>query len=114
MMNTSFQQSKNRTDEWYTPPEIIRALGEFDLDPCAPNEVFYTAKRCFTKEMDGLSCQWHGRVFCNPPYTHSLILPFLRKCAHIQPYGLGYVARGYFPNCGCFADNERTSKILSP
>lgn len=26
----------NSTDEWYTPKEIIDALGEFDLDPCAP------------------------------------------------------------------------------
>ena len=22
--------------EWLTPPEVIAALGEFDLDPCAP------------------------------------------------------------------------------
>lgn len=34
-MNTSFQRSVNYSDEWYTPPEIIEALGEFDLDPCA-------------------------------------------------------------------------------
>lgn len=33
-MNTSFEKSKkNSTDEWYTPKEIIDALGEFDLDP---------------------------------------------------------------------------------
>ena len=24
------------TDEWLTPPEIIKALGPFDLDPCSP------------------------------------------------------------------------------
>lgn len=35
-MNTSFEKSKNSTDEWHTPKEIIDALGEFDLDPCAP------------------------------------------------------------------------------
>lgn len=23
-------------DEWLTPPGIIKSLGEFDLDPCAP------------------------------------------------------------------------------
>lgn len=27
-MNTSFEKSKNSTDEWYTPKEIIDALGE--------------------------------------------------------------------------------------
>lgn len=26
-MNTSFEKSKNSTDEWYTPKEIIDALG---------------------------------------------------------------------------------------
>lgn len=35
-MNTSFERSANASDEWYTPREIIEALGEFDLDPCAP------------------------------------------------------------------------------
>ena len=35
-MNTTFERSANSTDEWYTPKEIIDALGEFDLDPCAP------------------------------------------------------------------------------
>lgn len=35
-MNTTFEKSANSTDEWYTPKEIIDALGEFDLDPCAP------------------------------------------------------------------------------
>lgn len=34
-MNTAFEKSANSTDEWYTPKEIIDALGEFDLDPCA-------------------------------------------------------------------------------
>lgn len=24
------------TDEWLTPPHILRALGDFDLDPCSP------------------------------------------------------------------------------
>ena len=35
-MNTTFEKSANTTDEWYTPKEIIDALGKFDLDPCAP------------------------------------------------------------------------------
>lgn len=36
-MNTQFERAKTgTTDEWYTPKEIINALGKFDLDPCAP------------------------------------------------------------------------------
>lgn len=48
-MNTSFERSANASDEWYTPREIIEALGEFDLDPCAPmHPLWPTAKSCTT------------------------------------------------------------------
>lgn len=79
-MNTSFQRTTS-SDEWYTPPNIIAALGEFDLDPCAPSRQFYTAKECYTKADDGLKQPWFGRVWCNPPYNRRLIAPFIRKMA---------------------------------
>lgn len=48
-MNTTFERSSNSTDEWYTPKEIIDALGEFDLDPCAPCTLFgLLQKSCTT------------------------------------------------------------------
>lgn len=80
-MNTSFERSTNRSDEWYTPKWIIDALGKFDLDPCSPSRQFYTAKECFTKSEDGLKRPWHGRVWCNPPYSRILITPFIRQMA---------------------------------
>lgn len=56
-------------DEWLTPPEIIRALGRFDLDPCAPvKRPWETADRHYTVLENGLAQPWHGRVWCNPPY----------------------------------------------
>lgn len=56
-------------DEWLTPPDIITALGPFDLDPCAPiTRPWPTAARHFTLADDGLSQPWHGRVWLNPPY----------------------------------------------
>jgi DNA N-6-adenine-methyltransferase (Dam) len=56
-------------DEWLTPPHVLRALGIFDLDPCAPvARPWDTAARHFTVEDDGLAQAWHGRVWCNPPY----------------------------------------------
>lgn len=61
-MNTSFEKSKNSTDEWYTPKEIIDALGEFDLDPCAPmRPLWRTARVMYNKEQDGLKQKWEGR-----------------------------------------------------
>lgn len=51
-MNTTFEKSANTTDEWYTPKEIIDALGKFDLDPCAPlNRFGKRQKPCTTKTM---------------------------------------------------------------
>ena len=55
-MNTTFEKSANTTDEWYTPKEIIDALGKFDLDPCAPIiRPWETAKNHFTIEDNGLN-----------------------------------------------------------
>lgn len=51
-MNTNFEKSANTTDEWYTPKEIIDALGKFDLDPCAPvKPLWKRQKLCTTKTM---------------------------------------------------------------
>lgn len=70
-MNTSFERSANTTDEWYTPKEIVDALGEFELDPCAAAAEFRlwdTAKEHITKEQNGLTYDWGGRrIWLNPP-----------------------------------------------
>lgn len=56
-------------DEWLTPPEIIKALGQFDLDPCAPVvRPWDTAERHYSIKDNGLMLPWSGRVWCNPPY----------------------------------------------
>lgn len=63
------QPYRGRTDEWLTPPEIIAALGAFDLDPCSPiDRPWPTAARHYTIEDNGLATPWRGRVWLNPPY----------------------------------------------
>ena len=61
-------QSHNATTTtWLTPPHILAALGPFDLDPCGhPN--WPTAKRLICLPDDGLTAEWKGRVWLNPPY----------------------------------------------
>jgi len=58
------------THVWLTPPEVIRALGPFDLDPCAAPEPrpWATAERMVSPPDDGLAIDWTGRVWLNPPY----------------------------------------------
>ena len=81
-MNTKFEKSENTTDEWYTPKEIIDALGVFDLDPCAPIEPLYqTAIGMYNKNHDGLNRNQYGRVWLNPPYSRPLIEQFIAKMA---------------------------------
>jgi phage N-6-adenine-methyltransferase len=71
--------------EWYTPIEIVTpartVLGAIDLDPPstdAANQIV-KAKRIYTKQDDGLKQEWNGRVWLNPPYTHSEIVAFVSK-----------------------------------
>lgn len=72
---------------WLTPPEIIAALGgwqSFDLDPCAAPEPrpWPTARRMNAEaDGDGLSIEWDGRVWCNPPYTSPGIEAWLERLA---------------------------------
>jgi hypothetical protein len=57
------------SDEWLTPPKIIKSLGPFYMDPCSPiNRPWDTAQIHYTKNDDGLSKKWNGRVWLNPPY----------------------------------------------
>lgn len=84
-MNSTFETGGDgataTTHDWLTPPEILQALGTFDLDPCASQyQPWPTAARMLTIEEDGLSIQWRGRVWCNPPYgPHAE--KFLKRCA---------------------------------
>jgi hypothetical protein len=63
------QSAAMLNDEWLTPPEILQALGPFDLDPCAPiKRPWPMAAEHYTVEDNGLTQPWVGRVWCNPPY----------------------------------------------
>jgi DNA N-6-adenine-methyltransferase (Dam). len=71
-------------DEWYTPSEIIRSLGEFDLDPASSKDAFRlnrSAKTIYTAQDNGLLQPWSGRIWLNPPYSNPLLQNFLKKMA---------------------------------
>lgn len=62
------------TDDWATPQDFFDRLNRefrFTLDVCATPE---NAKcpQYFTSDMDGLTKQWHGTVWMNPPYGREI------------------------------------------
>lgn len=68
-MGSHHRPSEGKSNDWLTPPEIIDALGPFDLDPCASvRQPWPTAKEMLTVADDGLAWDWHGCVWLNPPY----------------------------------------------
>ena len=67
------QSANITTDEWLTPQDVLLQLGSFDLDPCAPIvRPWDTAKHHYTILDNGLSKQWFGRVWLNPPYGNAM------------------------------------------
>lgn len=89
-MNVTFETGGSggtaTTHDWLTPPELLAALGPFDMDPCASQfQPWRTATQQFTIEDDGLARDWFGRVWCNPPYG-----PFAEKfLARMAAHGNG-------------------------
>lgn len=72
-------------NEWYTPDEYLdlarSVLGGFDLDPASSelaNERVRAAK-IYTEADDGLTHDWRGKVWMNPPYAQPLINDFAEK-----------------------------------
>lgn len=79
-------QSAGRGERiWLTPPELVKCLGPFDLDPCfSEPRPWSTAATHYGPEaangLGGLFAPWDGLVFCNPPYDREAE-KWLSKCA---------------------------------
>ena len=60
--------------EWWTPQQYVerarQVMGGIDLDPasCTEANKAVRATQFFDRQINGLTQEWHGRVWLNPPY----------------------------------------------
>lgn len=81
--NFNTPKLEHSKDEWLTPRWVISRLGTFDLDPCAPiKRPWDMALNHYTVEDDGLSKEWFGRVWLNPPYGRETFKWMKRLAEH--------------------------------
>jgi hypothetical protein len=75
--------TSDTSDTWLTPPAIPAAPGRFALDPCAASSPrpWATADTHVELPADGLTVDWVGRVWLNPPYGREMG-PWLEKLAN--------------------------------
>lgn len=72
------QNNTDLKDVWQTPPSVLDTITEkIDLDPCAAPGTSIGSTN-LTEDDDGLSQDWSGTVFVNPPFSAKSA--FLEKC----------------------------------
>ena len=72
-MNSDLMFS-SKSDMWETPQNLFNRLDRvfrFELDVCALPENA-KCKKFFTPEQDGLSQEWEGVCWMNPPYGRAI------------------------------------------
>lgn len=76
------EQCVGKTDEWYTPPHIFRALDcVFDLDVAHPGTIDWVPCAGYLTH-DSLARDWIGFVWMNPPFGgRNALYPWLEKFA---------------------------------
>ena len=70
------QQTEFTSDDYYTPAWIFEMMNlTFDLDVASPpgGIPHIPAAQFFTQADDGLSKEWSGRVWMNPPFSKAKI-----------------------------------------
>lgn len=85
--------SENRTCVWATPQEFfdkINRVFNFTLDVCALPENA-KCRDFFTPELNGLSQEWSGTCWMNPPYGREII-DWVAKAAYTAEQGHTVVA----------------------
>ncbi len=82
----SHHSHKALSDDWITPPEIIKCLGPFDFDPC-PSSIQapgFLGMDCYEYGTNALAEFWDPskRIWLNPPYGDGIALWLEKASQH--------------------------------
>jgi hypothetical protein len=78
----SHQRTVGASQSHFTPRWIIDRLGPFDTDPCAGHPRPWSCARVnFTEADDGLSREWQGIVWLNPPFNRYQVGRWIERLA---------------------------------
>ena len=92
-------------EQSYTPEKYIASartvMRSIDLDPASDDygQITVQAQHFFSLTDDGLSKDWSGNVFLNPPYTFPIIAKFIDKL-------LDYIEDGAVPQAILLTNNN--------
>jgi hypothetical protein len=76
----NMEQHQETSNDHYTPKWVFDLLNvEFDIDVASPpgGVPWIPAKKYFTQFDDGLTQNWEGFIWCNPPYSN--VQPWVDK-----------------------------------
>jgi hypothetical protein len=85
-------------NEWYTPVGYIEAaravMGVIDVDPASSGKANETvcAVVYYTKDDDGLTKEWRGNVWMNPPYAQPFVSQFCEL--FLSKFSSGEIVQG--------------------
>jgi hypothetical protein len=106
---SSHQRTNPLSEDWLTPPEIVRELGPFDLDPCASCSQLHDMNgtmqgigaRRYCKCDNGLEKTWEGFVWMNPPYGPAIGAWMAKLAKHGNGIALVFARTetGWFQDC---------------
>lgn len=72
--NTFQALTSSKSNDWYTPEYLIKnvkeVLGRIDIDPASNYTAnkWIDARLIYTKDDNGFTKSWYGKLFLNPPY----------------------------------------------